>query len=170
MLILTPAPLCIVVLGVCRADNTEGGHRCATKRVQTILVVQFRPPVGGYVVEFPAGLVDENESAESAAERELREETGYSGKSVRTSNKMASNPGISNSTMAMVVVEVDLDSPENATVTPQLDEGEHIERHVIYLDDLIPTLDEFRSKGLLVDSRVDHLAFGLSMGKYNKST
>jgi ADP-ribose pyrophosphatase len=38
--------------------------------LSTILVLQFRPPVNSIVVELPAGLIDENESAETAALRE----------------------------------------------------------------------------------------------------
>jgi ADP-ribose pyrophosphatase len=45
--------------------------------VKTILITQFRPPVSTYTVELPAGLIDENETAEEAAIRELKEETGY---------------------------------------------------------------------------------------------
>ena len=45
-----------------------------------MIIVQYRPPVEAFCVEFPAGLIDEGESPEQAAVRELREETGYSGK------------------------------------------------------------------------------------------
>ena len=45
-----------------------------------MIIVQYRPPVEAFCVEFPAGLIDEGESPEEAAVRELREETGYSGK------------------------------------------------------------------------------------------
>ena len=40
------------------------------------IVRQFRPAVEAYTWEFPAGLVDAPESPETAAVRELREETG----------------------------------------------------------------------------------------------
>lgn len=44
-----------------------------------LLQKQFRPPLGQVVIEVPAGLVDEGETPEEAAVRELREETGYVG-------------------------------------------------------------------------------------------
>lgn len=40
-----------------------------------ILIIQYRPTLKKYNVEFPAGLLDENETAEKAALRELKEET-----------------------------------------------------------------------------------------------
>ncbi|MEM9529533.1 MAG: NUDIX hydrolase [Pseudomonadota bacterium] len=53
-----------------------------TQQQEVLLVEQFRPPVAGRVMEFPAGLVGdlpgaENEALTVAAQRELEEETGY---------------------------------------------------------------------------------------------
>lgn len=43
-----------------------------------ILLRQYRQPVGGYVLEIPAGTLDQDgEDAEQAAVRELREEIGH---------------------------------------------------------------------------------------------
>jgi 8-oxo-dGTP pyrophosphatase MutT (NUDIX family) len=44
---------------------------------EVLLIRQFRPPVNGYVIEFPAGLNEKGDSLEEAARRELLEETGY---------------------------------------------------------------------------------------------
>ena len=46
---------------------------------ELLLQKQFRPPINKVVIEVPAGLVDEGETAEESAVRELREETGYVG-------------------------------------------------------------------------------------------
>ncbi len=56
-----------------------------TAKRELVLIEQYRPPVNGRVIELPAGLVgdvsgQEGESFETAAERELLEETGYEAK------------------------------------------------------------------------------------------
>lgn len=46
--------------------------------VQVVLERQFRYPVGQVMIEFPAGKLDPGEDVLACAQRELREETGYS--------------------------------------------------------------------------------------------
>jgi ADP-ribose pyrophosphatase len=48
-----------------------------TTQGKIVLIKNFRVPVGKYVIELPAGLLDQGESPEEAARRELFEETGY---------------------------------------------------------------------------------------------
>ena len=72
-----------------------------------ILVRQFRPPAGKYCLEFPAGLVEPGEVFTDAALRELSEETGYTGKVVATLPFGFSSAGLTDETIAGVVVELD---------------------------------------------------------------
>jgi len=44
-----------------------------------LLQKQYRPPVGKVMIEIPAGLIDEGESPQECAVRELKEETGFVG-------------------------------------------------------------------------------------------
>jgi len=99
--------------------------------IDTLLVEQYRPPVGQVTVEFPAGLIDEGETPEDAALRELREETGYVGEKCRVvpqvSRQVNMSPGLTDETVHVVVVEVDLDNPYNhGTPKAELDDGEHV--------------------------------------------
>ena len=45
-------------------------------RDRVVLIRQYRFPLGGYIYEFPAGLVEQGEDFHDTAVRELKEETG----------------------------------------------------------------------------------------------
>jgi len=97
--------------------------------IDTLLVEQYRPPMRRTTLEFPAGLIDKDESVENAALRELQEETGYVGEKCaippQVSRQVCMSPGMSNESVHVAVIEVDLDNPYNhGTPTPQLDAGE----------------------------------------------
>ncbi len=48
-----------------------------TSEGKLVMVRQYRKPAGRVMLEVPAGKIDPGESAEAAAKRELKEETGY---------------------------------------------------------------------------------------------
>jgi len=58
-----------------------------------LLVRQFRYPVGETLVEAPAGVVEDAESPEECAQRELQEETGYRAESLESLGAFWMSPG-----------------------------------------------------------------------------
>ena len=59
-----------------RCDGVAVFVLVGEKRDRVLLIRQFRIPLGCYVYEFPAGLVDRGEDYRQAAVREMHEETG----------------------------------------------------------------------------------------------
>jgi ADP-ribose pyrophosphatase len=119
-----------------------------------VLVRQFRPPINNYVIEFPAGLVDENESFESAAVRELKEETGYVGKIKKIIPPALSSPGMTNESVAIALVELDEDLPENNTPSVAHDATEDIQVFLIEQDKIAPFLKERNNVGDSIDAKL----------------
>jgi len=94
-----------------RKTRTKGGVdavaiapiiRHPSRPVSTMIILQYRPPVEATCVEFPAGLIDEGETPEQAAVRELKEETGYEGKVCDCSVLLSNQPGLTNRTLQVV--------------------------------------------------------------------
>jgi 8-oxo-dGTP pyrophosphatase MutT (NUDIX family) len=136
----------------------------------TILVEQFRPPIGRATFEFPAGLIDTDESPEQAALRELREETGYIGEACRTvpkvSRPVCMSPGLCDETVHVVVVMVDLDNPYNQkdVVAAQPDAGEYITIHRVSMKDGLQTLLDKGESPMAIQG-LYLFALGLELGK-----
>ena len=63
---------------------------------EIIFIKQWREAIGKYVIEFPAGLIDKNETPIKAAKRELMEETGYEGDVLFASPLLSKSAGITN--------------------------------------------------------------------------
>jgi ADP-ribose pyrophosphatase len=80
-------------------------HRQTNKLV---VIKEFRVSVGGYQYGFPAGLLDPGESLNTAAGRELHEETGLTLVRIyRHSPAIFSSAGITDEAIAMVFAEVE---------------------------------------------------------------
>lgn len=150
------------------ARNSEADAVCvfATLRGsggedEVLLVRQFRPACGTETIELPAGLIDQGESAETSALRELREECGYVGVVTGKTPAVVLSPGLSNESVVMVSVDVDLDAEENRNVEQQLEGSEFITVIRCPKKELLRTLDEFTASGLRVFAGLYTLAWAL---------
>ncbi|KAK4236023.1 hypothetical protein C8A03DRAFT_17291 [Achaetomium macrosporum] len=132
---------------------------------EIVLQKQYRPPLDKIVIELPAGLVDEGETAEQAAVRELKEETGYVAEVLETSPIMFNDPGFCNTNLRMVHVSVDMGLPENQDLKPELEENEFIEVFLVRLDSLWEECKKLEAEGYAIDARIANLAEGIELAK-----
>jgi ADP-ribose pyrophosphatase len=119
-----------------------------------ILVEQNRLPVGGHVIELPAGLSgdivgSEEETLELAARRELLEETGYSGGHWSQSWDGPSSAGLTDEMLQLFLARDVRKTGEGGG-----DTSESIIVHEIPLAELAGFLERRRADGTLVDLKV----------------
>ncbi|KAI9459040.1 NUDIX hydrolase domain-like protein [Russula earlei] len=135
--------------------------------VSTVIIEQYRPPLGKVVVELPAGLIDDGETPEEAAIRELREETGYEAQGVLDSGSvLATDPGMTTANMKLVILDVPLDA-EMVSPDQNLQDGEAIVRRVVEVKSLHGVLKEYYEKEdhVIIDTRLWHLAAGFDLAE-----
>lgn len=120
---------------------------------EIVLVKQFRPPAGKYMIEFPAGLVDPGEDIETTAHRELYEETGYQGKFLFSTAPGYSSPGLTGEAVALCVMEIDGGKYPAAPENHQ-EECEDIEVFRVAVGKLAEFIAEQEAAGCGVDSKL----------------
>lgn len=97
---------------ICKRENSESEHNffvienpdwvniiALTKDEEVVLIEQFRHGSEEIILEIPGGMLDENEEPETAARRELVEETGYESDEFIYLGKSRPNPAIQNNTI-----------------------------------------------------------------------
>ncbi|XP_078510984.1 ADP-sugar pyrophosphatase [Lissotriton helveticus] len=127
-----------------------------------VLVKQFRPPMGCYCLEFPAGLIDANESPQTAALRELEEETGYKGEVAECSPVVCLDPGLSNCATYIVTVLINGDDAANIKPKTKLGDGEFVEVMLFPRNELLKRIEALVAKEhIVVDARVYTYALAL---------
>lgn len=88
---------------------------------RVVFVRQWRAPLGKWIVELPAGRVESGEDFQSAALRELEEETGYRASRVVELGRAYVSPGYSDELITVFLAE------ELERVGARPDEGEVLE-------------------------------------------
>ena len=125
-----------------------------------ILVRQFRPPLHGKVVEFPAGLIDPGEEAAATAVRELFEETGYRGDVTAVAPPGCNSPGLTGELITTVMMRVDETAYPTPPSTPAMEDDEDIETILVEPEKLFSFLTSAAQRGDAIDSKL--MAFALA--------
>jgi 8-oxo-dGTP pyrophosphatase MutT (NUDIX family) len=121
----------------------------STKEI--VLIKQYRIPVASYVIEFPAGLIDEDEDIVVAGLRELKEETGYSAKPLdEVSPVLSTSAGLGSELIYLLPVQID----ETIKPAQALEDSEDIEVLLVSLTQSKTRLKEYAQEGCLIDSKV----------------
>ena len=121
-------------------------------RGNVILTEQFRRPVNARVIDFPAGLVgDEEGSSDPAktAKKELEEETGYTCERVERVAKGPTSPGITSELVSFYRAHGVRKKGEGGGVG-----DEDIKVHAVPLESLPKWLRDQESKGKTIDLKM----------------
>jgi len=135
-----------------RARNIHAAVILAVDDGHVLLVEQYRMPLKAQCLELPAGLVGdetEGEAIETAAARELEEETGYRPAHIELLGRFASSPGMVSETFTLV----------RATGLEKVGDGggdghEDIIVHRVPLAEVPAFVDAKRAKGCAMDVKL----------------
>lgn len=125
-----------------------------TEEGELVLIEQERIPVGGRVIEMPAGLVGdepgkEEESFELAARRELLEETGYEAGTMERLFDGVVTAGLADERLTYFLAR------GCRRIGPGGGDGsEDITTHVVPIDEALDWIDEQLASGKQVDVKV----------------
>ena len=137
---------------VSRARGVHAAVILAIDDGHVILVEQYRVPLGRQCLELPAGLIgddEEGEEAESAAIRELEEETGYRAAHMVDLGRFHASPGMSPEAFTLLRAERLTRTGAGGGVG-----GEEIEVHRVPLAEVPALVAAKRAEGCAIDVKM----------------
>lgn len=137
-----------------RARNIRAAAIIAMDDGHVLLVEQYRIPLGKYCIEIPAGLIGDDDGApheapETAAMRELEEETGYAAERMETLGEFYSSPGMVSESFTLLRAH-GLTKVSDGGGT----DSEDITVHRVKLEHLPQFVSACRSAGKAIDVRL----------------
>ena len=137
-----------------RARGIRAAAIIAIDDGHVILVEQYRVPLGRICLEIPAGLIgdhegEEDEDAETAAIRELEEETGYRAQRMEKLGEFYSSPGMVSESFSLLRARGLTKTGEGGGT-----DSEDITVHRVKLADLPQFVADWRKRGHGVDVRI----------------
>ena len=130
----------------------DDGHVGDARDRHVLLVEQYRVPIGARCLELPAGLVGDEQAGEpieTAAARELEEETGYRAAKIESVGLFYSSPGMTSEAFTLI----------RATGLTRVGagggiDGEDITVHRVALADVATFVAGRRAAGVAVDTKM----------------
>ncbi|MBU0566973.1 NUDIX hydrolase [bacterium] len=130
-----------------------------------VLIRQYRPPISNYIIGFPAGLFEGDDIREEAL-RELKEETGYTGKITGISPILKTCTGVMDQSSRIINVDIDETDPQNLNPEQSLEPSEEIEVIVKREDEIREFLGQEQEKGYAIGAGLWYL-FGINKSVTN---
>jgi len=125
-----------------------------TVNKEFVFIRQFRPAFGKYVIEFPAGLNDKNESLLEVAKRELIEETGLTAEEIILLAEGPVSSGLSTEVITVFIAKNVKEAPEDLKKLYPPDETESIEVIKVSESKALNFLDNQRKNGDFIDLKI----------------
>lgn len=147
---------------VSRARDIEAAVILAIDDGHVLLVDQYRVPLKAKCLELPAGLVGDDsagEAVETAAIRELEEETGYRAARMTSLGRFFSSPGMVSESFTLLRAEGLEKVSDGGGV-----EGEGITVHRVPLADIAGYVAARRAEGFAIDVKLLLLLAGSILG------